>query len=131
MTFSRPRFNNNYEYELVRFCNLTGVAVAGGASRLLKAFVEDMCTRSIVTYAKRDYSQGNLYTKLGFKLINTTIPGYTYYKNRKVLTRYQCQKHLLQKLVPEHFSPELSESEIMRNAGFHKVYDAGNLVYAL
>lgn len=131
MTFSKPRFTKAYEYELVRFCNLTGVQVIGGASKLLKQFIQDVGTRSIITYAKRDYQHGNLYNKLGFSFSGYTVPGYTYYKNRKVYTRYQCQKHLLEKLVPEHYNPELSESEIMRNAGFNKVYDAGNLVYTL
>lgn len=131
MTFSKPRFTESYEYELVRFCTLTGVQVSGGASRLLQMFIKESGSRSIITYAKRDYQRGNLYTKLGFLLKGTTVPGYVYYKDRKIYTRYQCQKHLLEKLLPEHYSPELSESEIMSSAGFHKVYDAGNLVYTL
>lgn len=127
MTFSRPRFTKEYPFELVRYCSKLGTSVVGGASKLLKAFGQI----GIVTYADRRFSEGNLYEKLGFKLSHSSAPGYYYYKSGKYLSRYQCQKHLLEKLVPEHFSPELSESEIMRNAGFNKVYDAGNLVYTL
>lgn len=127
MTFSKPRFTSSYEYELVRYCSKLGTTVVGGASKLLKAFGR----KGIVTYADRRFQQGNLYEKLGFKLSHTSIPGYYYVKGGNYLSRYQCQKHKLQTLFPEHFKPELSESEIMRSAGFHKVYDAGNLVYTL
>lgn len=130
MTFGTPRFNNNYQYELIRFCTLTGVRIIGGASKLLKAFRKQF-SGQIISYADRRYSNGNLYKTLGFSYSHTSQPNYKYHKYKTIYTRYQCQKHLLKNLVPEHYSPELSESEIMRNAGFNKVYDAGNLVYTL
>jgi hypothetical protein len=38
MTFGKPRFNKNYEYELVRFASKLGTKVIGGAGKLLKYF---------------------------------------------------------------------------------------------
>ena len=38
MTFGKPRFSKDYQWELLRFCNKLGYHVPGGASRLLKQF---------------------------------------------------------------------------------------------
>lgn len=56
MTFSKPRFNKKYEWELVRFCNKCGYHVPGGASKLLKHFERTYHPRSIVSYADRRWS---------------------------------------------------------------------------
>lgn len=46
------------------------------------------------------------------------------------LSRYKTQKSKLNKILPS-FDPTKSESENMILAGFTKVYDAGNEVFAL
>jgi very-short-patch-repair endonuclease len=66
MTFGKPRFNKNYEYELIRYA--TSKHVIGGAGKLLKYFERKYKPKSIITYADRRFSQGNMYFKLGFKL---------------------------------------------------------------
>lgn len=55
MTFGKPRFNKNYEYELIRYA--TSKQVIGGASKLLKYFERNYKPESIITYADRCYSQ--------------------------------------------------------------------------
>lgn len=67
MTFGKPRFTSNQEWELVRFATKQGISVQGGASKLFKYFVKQNNPISIVSYASRDFSRGNLYTALGFK----------------------------------------------------------------
>jgi hypothetical protein len=66
MTFSKPRFNRNYEYELVRFASKLGCQVIGGASKLLKYFERNYNPKSLISYADRRYSNGKLYYSLGF-----------------------------------------------------------------
>jgi hypothetical protein len=66
MTFSKPRFNRNYKYELVRFASKLGTQVIGGASKLLKYFEINYNPKSIISYADRRYSNGKLYYALGF-----------------------------------------------------------------
>jgi hypothetical protein len=66
MTFGKPRFNKNYEYELIRYA--TSKHVIGGAGKLLKYFERNYKPKSIITYADRRFSQGNMYSKLGFTL---------------------------------------------------------------
>ena len=134
MTFGKPRFNSNYEYELIRFCNRKFTSIAGGASRLLKHFITDYNPVSIISYADRRYSAGNLYEKLGMKHVNNTVPGYIYCQTCHgntidVLSRYQCQKHKLAELFKENYGPELSEHENMKNNKYYRMYDCGNMVF--
>lgn len=130
MTFGKPRFNRKYDYELIRFCNKKNTSVIGGASKLFKHFIKEYSPTSIVSYANRRWSRGNLYEKLGFKLIDQTKPNYFYFTDsQKILySRIQFQKHKLSKILP-NFNPNLTESENMYNNGYRKIYDCGNRVY--
>ena len=77
MTFAKPRFNKNYDYELIRFCNLIDTNVIGAASKLLSYFRKTY-KGSIISYANRRFSNGKLYETLGFNLLNETEPNYFY-----------------------------------------------------
>lgn len=128
MTFGKPRFTSNQEWELVRYATKCGTTVQGGASKLFKHFVEKNSPNSIVSYAARDFSKGALYTTLGFRHQHNSEPGYAYYKQLNKISRYQAQKHKLEKLLPL-YDPKLSESENMALNGYYKVYDSGNMVF--
>jgi hypothetical protein len=130
MTFSAPRFSNATNYELVRYCSAINTRVIGGASKLLAAF-RKRYQGSILSYSDKRWSNGTLYKILGFAHSNTSQPNYKYYKYKTILSRYQCQKHLLKTLVPKYYEETLSETEIMKRAGFNKVYDCGNDVWIL
>lgn len=63
MTFGKSRFKK--EFELTRFCNKLNVTVVGGASKLLRHFLQDHVEiEEIISYADRRLSTGNLYDKL-------------------------------------------------------------------
>jgi len=130
MTFGKPRFNSNYDWELLRYCSKLGVTVVGGASKLFKVF-RSKESGSIVTYARKEYSRGHLYQILGFQLLNKGSPSYFYLKNNKTLTRHQAQKHKLQKLLGDSFDPALSEKENMILAGYLIVPERGSYTYVL
>lgn len=130
MTFGKPRFNKNYDWELIRFASRCGCNVIGGASKLLSYFRKQH-SGSIVSYADRRYSDGNLYEKIGFKLNGVSEPNYWYVKGEEKLSRYQCQKHKLPALLGDGFDENLSETENMVLNGWMKVFDCGNLVYVL
>ena len=68
MTFTRPRFNKNYEYELSRFCCLNNYTIQGGASKLFKYFVNTYQPKNIISYSDIAKTQGKVYKKLGFEL---------------------------------------------------------------
>ena len=133
MTFGKSRFNKNIEYELLRFCNLRYHNVRGAASKLMAHFERVYKPDSIVSYANRDWSQGNLYKAIGFEYSHTTEPNYFYVdSNFNIIKRQQAQKHKLKSFLEIRngiFIENLSERDNMINNGYRIYYDTGNLVY--
>ena len=131
MTFAKPRFNKNYQWQLVRFASKLGTQVVGGASKLLKYFQRNYQPKNIISYADRRYSNGKLYYALGFNFLNNSEPNYWWTNGYIIYPRYQCQKHKLKELLgQQNFNSQLSESENMYNNGYNKIYDCGNMVFA-
>lgn len=131
MTFGKSRYDKNIEYELIRFCSKLNTTVVGAGSKLLKYFERTYKPKSIISYANRRWSQGNLYETLGFEFIKNTPPNYFYFKgsdSSELLSRVQFQKHKLQNKL-EVFDQNLTESENMYNNGYRKIYDCGNKKY--
>lgn len=131
MTFSKPRFNKKYEYELIRYCTKSTYHVIGGAGKLLKHFERTINPKSLISYADRRWSNGNLYRQLGFIEIEKSPINYWYFcngtPNRE--SRIKFQKHKLKTLFPNTFDNSLTEFENMKLAGYTRIYDCGNLVF--
>lgn len=124
MTFCKPRFNKNYEWELSRFCSRLNYTVQGGASKLFSYFLREYSPNSIISYSNSSKTKGTLYQKLGFDFIQQTAPSYIWFKGVQVKSRYQCQKHKLDSSLGD------TEDEIMHNQGYLKMYDCGNGVWS-
>lgn len=131
MTFGKPRFNKSHEWELLRYASLLNHTVVGGASKLLKAFIDSYKPKSIISYAKVEHSIGKLYDTLGFSYASPGVPSYFYVKNSEVTSRYQAQKHKLKTLLGDRFDESLTETENMQACGYIKVNDRGSAVYVL
>jgi len=137
MTFAKPRYAKNAEYELIRFASKKYTACVGCAQKLFKHFIKEYQPKSVISYANRRWASkhSNLYQKLGFEYIGDAEPNYFYFKlddpELRLWPRVTFQKHKLEKHPDtyEYFSPELTETEIMFNAGFRRIYDCGNLVF--
>lgn len=131
MSFGKSRFSKKYEWELLRFCTKLGCHVPGGASKLLKHFERSCCPASVVSYADRRWSTGNMYLKLGFVFDHASSPDYWYFNDYSTMvlkSRMQFQKHMLKSILPS-FDDSKSEVENMRSNGYHRIFDCGNLVY--
>ena len=125
MTFGKSRFKN--EYELLRFANKLGLNIVGGAGKLFKHFLDDHPEiDSIVSFADKRWSIGNLYEKLNFFKVADIPPNYFYILNKKRHNRIEFQKH---KLVAEGYDKNKSEHEIMIERNIFRIYDCGNLKY--
>lgn len=59
MSFGTPRFNKNYQYELIRECTKIGCRVVGGTSKIWNKFITDNKVVSCVCYS---YPQNHEYT---------------------------------------------------------------------
>jgi len=130
MTFSKARFSKA-DYELVRFVIKRNWSIPGAASKLFKAFQQEHPNAKIVSYANRRWSNGNLYEKLGFQLINTSPPNfYIFHPNNpnKLWHRVSFQKHKLKNIL-EIYNNELTAKENLFLNGYRIIYDSGNYVY--
>lgn len=119
---AKPRFNKNYKYELLRLCSKLDTTVIGGASKLLKKY------SSLISYANRRWSVGNVYNRSGFKLLNISDPNYFYVINHNLESRNKWQKHKLKNKL-EFFDENLTEMENMKLNGINWIYDCGNMVF--
>lgn len=113
--------------ELVRYA--TSKTVIGGLGKILSnaAF-----GKTVYSFANRYYTNryNNVYLKNGFVEISVTAPNYVYFKHNVILSRNACMKHKLKNLL-EDFDSDKTEYENMRSHGFHRIWDSGNILYAL
>lgn len=125
MSFAKPRFNKHYEWEIIRECSKNCIGVVGGKERLWQAFLKLKHPKSVISYCDKRYFTGVSYFKLGMKQLPDTSSSYVYIgSDGKVLSRYQCQKHRLPKLLKK-FDAALTETENMELNGYYKMYDFG------
>lgn len=130
LTLGKPRFTPEYEYEIIRMCFKSGITVVGGAQKMFKFFLENYNPKSVLTYADISKFTGNIYLKMGFKVIKDkplTEPNYVWTNplTNKTLTRYQTMKQKLLDLGYSDFGN--TEDEIMENLGYLKIHDAGSI----
>jgi len=130
MTFGTLRKNLGQKskegsWELLRFCNKLNTNVIGGASKLFKHFINNYQFESIISYADRSWSKGNLYEKLGFKLSHETKPNYHYIDKINIIriNRFNFRKD---KLISEGFDTTKTEHEIMLERGYYRIYNSGS-----
>ena len=86
---------------------------------------QNICSE-FITYVDRSKFDASGYFKIGFKLLSETESSYFYAREGEILSRYQCQKHKLAKLL-ENYDPSLTETDNMILNGYFKVYDCGTL----
>ncbi len=122
----KSRFNNNYDYELIRSCCKIDTVVVGGFERLLNNV---NLKGSIISYVDRRFFSGNSYISWNFN--GKTSPAYFYmkgYLNRE--SRFKYQKHKLEYLFPDIYDKDLTEWQIMQLNGYDRIWDCGNLVFS-
>lgn len=135
MTFGNLRkvlgSNNvdNKTYELFRYCSLN---VIGGFTKLLNYFIVNYKPNKIITYANKNWSPSNeysFYSKVGFNYVGETKPNYSYTKKYDVREhRFNFRKD---KLIKMGYDKTKSESQIMFELGYDRIWDTGNLKYEM
>jgi hypothetical protein len=111
------------EYELLRFCNKLNYTVVGGASKLLSHFVKSNSPKKIISYSDISRSSGNMYEKLGFVKISDSDPNYYWIIDGVRKHRFGFRKDIL---IREGFDPNKTESEIMNERGYYRIWDCGS-----
>lgn len=131
MTFGKPRYNKNYEYELLRLCTKIGYSIVGGASKILKFFEKQIKPSSIISYCDLSKFNGDVYEKLGFKLESQTQPVKHWYnpKTRRHITDNLLRQRGFDQLHNANFGKGTSNEELMIEHGYVEIYDCGQLVF--
>lgn len=120
ISFGKPRFNKNYEWELLRYCNKLGTNVVGGFSKLFK-----QCDlNNIISYSDKRLFTGDIY----FLYLNDSPPNFFFYKGGATLSRMNCRRYNINKILKEYDETKSVHANMNRE-GWLKVYDCGNSVW--
>lgn len=135
-TFGKPRMDKDKNtYELYRSCSIINSSIIGGFGKCLKFFIKKYNPSRIISYADVRWSgvdiNNNIYNKNNFNFVSITPPNYWYvfmknYQNR--LHRYTFRKNLL---VKNGYDKNKTESTIMFENGYDKIWDCGSLKFEL
>lgn len=127
MSFCRPRYNRNYEWELLRLCTKYGCTVTGGANRLLKFFVKQHAPKSIISYCDLSKFTGKVYEDLGFKLVKRNQPSAIWYnqENCRTFSQSSLARIGADKLIGIDGGSGADNEKIAIDCGYKKIYNCG------
>lgn len=136
MTFGKPRYNQNYTYELLRLCTHNQYKVIGGTQKLFKCFLSSYNPSSIISYCDNSKFNGTIYRTLGFSLISKGNPTKHWYNPK-------TNKHITNNLLLQRGFSQLhndnqyikankydNNSTLMLNNGYLEIFDCGQSSYA-
>ena len=130
MSFLKENKDNNWN--LTRFATDIDYICCGVGGKLLKYFEVNYKPQQIKSFADRRWTidvNNNIYTKLGFNLDKVIPPDYKYVKNNQMkrIHKFNLRKNNLIKKY--NINPDLTENEITKELGYHKIWDCGLLKY--
>ena len=113
------------KWTLVRYCQLQDTLVVGGASKTLKYFINEYNPDKITTYSDNMYSNGDMYAKLGFRLVSESRNPRLYYTNERgeLANRRSFQKAELKKRHPT-LDLTKTERELAESLGWYQLWGA-------
>lgn len=121
MTFGKPRYAKDIEYELIRYCSKG--TVVGGAGKLFATFVREVVPNSVVSYCDMRWGTGDLYSKLNFNLVTKKAsPGYSY---TDFVKRYHRSKFTKSRIITKA-NINKTEHQIMREKKMYRIWDCGH-----
>lgn len=135
MTF---KILKNKDYDLTRFATNYNYNISGLGSKLLNYFIKTYNPNSIISFADRRWTldkNNNLYTKLGFKLVNILRPDYRYYHknnhNEDREHKFGFRKQILVKKYPNMLDLSMTETEMIKKLGYDRIWDCGLFKYKM
>lgn len=130
---------NRTGWELNRFASKPNYNYCGVGGKLFNYFIKKYNPDNVISFADKRWGieENNIYTKNGFKYINTSAVSYQYFKYEKTNEPPILYHKLLfrkTKLVNtyginEKFNNNRTESEMMKELNYDKIYDCGLIKY--
>ena len=129
MTFGKPRYNKNYEWELLRLCSHKDFKVVGGAEKLFKHFLEMQSPNSIISYCDYSKFSGEVYNRLGFKQKGNPKPSKHWSRGEEHITDNLLRQRGYDQLFNANYGKGTSNEQLMLENGWLPIYDCGQLVF--
>lgn len=133
MTF---KTENNGKWELTRFASDYNYICCGVGGKLFKYFIREYNPNSVKSFADRRWTvdeENNLYIQLGFKFDGYIPPDYKYYNvnvnKYKRFHKFGFRKKTLLKKYPDKLNPEMTETEMVKELGYDRIWDCGLIKY--
>ena len=129
MTFGKPRYNKNYEWELLRLCTHKDYKVVGGSERLWKHFLKKLNPKSIISYCDNSKFSGEVYERLGMKLKEAQQPSCNWSKGKRRITQNLLNQRGADQLIGTNYGKGTSNRDIMIKNKWLEVYDCGQNIW--
>ena len=129
MTFGKSRYDKTHAVELLRLCTKPRYTVVGGASKLFKFATQDYELHDIISYCDLSKFSGEVYEKLGMKLIRVTPPQEVWSRGTDKVTANLLRARGYDQLFNTQYGKGTSNEELMLRNGWLPVYDCGQAVY--
>lgn len=129
ITFGKPRYNKNYEYELLRLCSKSNYKIIGGSEKIFKYFIETYKPRSIISYCDNSKFSGLVYSKLGFELLSYGKPAKHWFNGKRHITNNLLRQRGFDQLFDTNYGKGTNNEELMKQYGFVEIYDCGQSTY--
>ena len=132
MTFSKPRYNKKYDYELIRYAS--SHQVIGGAEKLFKYFINNYAPKSVISYCDNSKFDGKVYKMLGFIKKSSGIPTRHWYNGKNHYTdafiRQIGFSQAIHGCSAKEDNLDTSDNTIlMLREGYYEIYDCGQATH--
>ena len=127
MTFGAPRYNSKHDWELLRYCTRTGLAIRGGSRTLWDAFLAEN-GGSVVSYCDNAKFGGRVYEKLGFSLDDPGDSPHLHWYSPDTgqhFTAAYVNQMGVDRLLGTDYGKGARNDELMLKEGFVEIYDCG------
>lgn len=105
-----------------------GVSVVGGASKLLKHlmdYAKNEGFKELISWSDNRWSQGNVYKKTGFTLVEELKPDYSYVTPELIRESKQSNKKKLLLKKGAVGTMANTETELAKTIGYSRIWDCG------
>lgn len=131
MTFGKPRYNKNYQYELLRLCSHSNYIIIGGAEKLFKHFINNYNPESVISYCDVSKFNGSVYYRLCFKLLRQSIPQIIWNKpnSKEHITDNLLRQRGFDQLFGTNYGKGTDNKLLMLNHGWLPICDCGQKLF--
>lgn len=128
MTFGKPRYNGQHEWELLRL-NFGKYNIIGGAEKMMAYFVRKYNPKSIISYCDNSKFTGLVYSRMGFIKSDKCLPSKHWYNCRTNthITNNLLMQRGFDQLFGTSYGKSRSNEDLMRENGFVEIFDAGQI----